>query len=113
MEELGTVLIVASNQKSNAERPTHDALLSISTFAEAQSEIADRLGAALNAEGLVVVEGVRLALNTSVLNHRACIGLETAHGAADVAVDLDNLLDGGGLEKGGSDALLNTQDDAL
>ena len=38
--------------------------------------------------------------------------METGHGASDVAVDLDNFLDGGGLEEGGGDALLDAEDDA-
>jgi hypothetical protein len=48
-----------------------------------------------------------------VFDHGAGIGLEARHGASDVAVNLDDLLDGRGLEERGSDALLNAKDDTL
>lgn len=76
MEQLRAILVEASNEESNAERTTHDSLLSVSTLTEAQGEIADSLGAALNTEGLVVVEGVGLAFDSGMLNHGAGIGLE-------------------------------------
>lgn len=113
MEQLGSVLVKARNEKRNAKGPAHDGLLSVSTLAEAQGEVADGLRAALDTQGLVVVEGVALALDAGVLNHGPGIGLETRHGAANVAVDLDNLLDGGGFEEGGGDSLFDTQDDAF
>lgn len=113
VEQLRTILVEASNEQSNAERSTHDSLLSISTLTESQGEIADGLGAALNAERLVVVEGVGLAFDSGVFDHGAGIGLETGHGTANVAVDLDNLLDGGSLEEGRGNALLDTKDDTL
>ena len=53
-----------------------------------------------------------LRLHASVLDHGAGVGLETGHGASDVAVDLDNFLYGRGLEEGGGDALLDAEDDA-
>lgn len=113
MEQLGSVLIEAGNEKRNAKGPAHDGLLSVSTFAETQGEIANGLRAALDTQGLVVVEGVALALDAGVLNHGPGVGLETGHGAANVAVDLDNLLDGGGFEEGGGDSLFDTQDDTF
>jgi hypothetical protein len=113
VEQLRTILVEASNEQSNAERSTHDSLLSVSTLTESQGEIADGLGAALNTERLVVVEGVGLAFDSGVLDHGAGIGLETGHGTANVAVDLDNLLDGGSLEEGRGNALLDTEDDTL
>lgn len=54
-----------------------------------------------------------LALDAGVLNHGPGVGLETGHGAANVAVDLDNLLDGGGFEEGGGDSLFDSQDNAF
>lgn len=113
MEQLRAILIVTRNQERHTKRPAHDALLAIRALTEAQRQIADGLGAALDAEGLVVVEEVALTLDAGVLDHGAGVGLETAHGAADVAVDLDDLLDGGGFEEGGGDALLDAEDDAL
>ena len=43
-----------------------------------------------------------------VLDHAPRIGLQTRHGAADMAVNFDNLLDGTRLEEGGCDALLDS-----
>lgn len=113
VEQLGAVLVEASDEKGNAERTAHDGLFTVGTLAEAQGKVADGLGAALDTKRLVVVEGVGLALDTGVLNHGAGVGLEARHGAANVTVDLDNLLDGRGLEEGRGDTLLNTEDDAL
>lgn len=113
MEQLRAVLIITSNQQRNTKRSAHDGLLTLSTLTEPQGQIADGLGAALDTEGLVVVEGVALALDAGVLDHGAGICLEAGHGAADVAVDLDNLFDGGGLEKGRCHALLDAEDHAL
>ena len=48
-----------------------------------------------------------------MLDHGACVGLEAGHGATDVAIDLDDLLDGGGLEEGGGDTLLDTEDNTF
>jgi hypothetical protein len=48
-----------------------------------------------------------LALDAGVLKHAASVGLETGHGAADVSVDFDDLLNGGGLQEGRCYALLN------
>lgn len=113
VEQLGTPLVKAGNEERDAKGPAHDSLFAVGTLAEAQGEVADGLGAALDAEGLVVVEGVALALDAGVLNHGAGVGLEARHGAADVAVDLDDLLDRRRLEQGRGDALLDAEDDAL
>jgi hypothetical protein len=43
----------------------------------------------------------------------ARVGGEAGHGAAEVAVDLHDLLDGGVDEEGRLDALLDAEDDAL
>jgi hypothetical protein len=56
---------------------------------------------------------VVLALDAGVLDHASCVGLQTRHGAANVAVDFDNLLDGAGLEEGGGDALFYAEDYAF
>jgi len=48
-----------------------------------------------------------------MLDHGPGVGLQPAHGAPDVPVDLDNLLDRRGLEQGGGDALLDAQDHAV
>lgn len=113
VKQLRAILIISSNEQSDTKGSAHDGLLSIGTLTEAQGEVTDGLGGALDAEGLVVVEGVALALDAGMLDHGAGIGLEAGHGTADVAVDLDNLLDRGRLEEGGGDSLLNTEDDAL
>ena len=113
VKQLRPVLIMPGNQQRHTKWPTHDSLLAICALAESQRQITDRLRCALHAQRLVVVEGVALALNTGVLNHRSGIGLETGHGAADVAVDLDDFLDRGGLKEGGRHALLDAEDDAF
>lgn len=113
MKQLGTVLVKASDEERNTKGPAHDGLLSVSALSEAQGKVANGLGAALHAEGLVVVEGVALALDAGVLNHGSGVGLEAGHGASDVAVDLDNLFDGGGFEERRCDSLFDAEDDAL
>ena len=107
------VLVVAGDEQGDAERATHDALLTVGRLAEAQGQVADGLGAALDAQTLVVVEGVRLALDAGVLDHGPGVSLQPRHGAPDVAVDLDDLLDGGGLEEGRRHSLLDAQDNTL
>jgi hypothetical protein len=94
-----TVLIITCNQQRHTKRPTHDALLSLCTLTKPQRQVAYRLGAALDSQRLVVVESVVLTLDTRVLNHASCIGLQARHGASNVAIDFDNLLDGAGLEE--------------
>lgn len=111
--ELGPVLVVAGDEKGDAEGAAHDGLLAVGALAEAQGEVADGLGGRLDAEGLGIVEGVGLRLDAGVLDHGPRVGLQPGHGAADVPVDLDDLLDGRGLEEGGGDALLDAQDDAF
>lgn len=113
MVQRRAVLVVSRDEQRNTERPTHDALLAVGTLAEPQREVADGLGAGLDPQALVVVEGVALALDAGVLDHAPGVGLQAGHGAADVAVDLDDLLDGRGLEQGGGDALLDPEDDTL
>lgn len=105
--QTGTFLIIASNQERHTKRPAHDAFLAISRLAKPQGQVANGLGAALNAQGLVVVEGVALTLDARVLHHATRIGLQTTHCAANVSVNLDNLLDRGGLKEGRRHSLLN------
>lgn len=56
------------------------------------------------------MEGVGLAFDAGVFDHAAGVGLETGHGAADVAVDFDDFFDGGGFEEGRGDALFDAED---
>lgn len=59
------------------------------------------------------MEAVILTLNAGVFDHRARIGLQAGHGAADVGVYFDNLFDGGGLEESGGYALFDAKEDAM
>lgn len=111
--ERGPVLVVAGDEQGDAKGAAHDALLAIGALAEAQGQVANGLGAALDAQALGEVEGVRLALDARVLDHAAGVGLQPAHGAPNVPVDLDNLLDRRGLEQRRRHALLHPQHDAL
>jgi hypothetical protein len=113
MVQAWAVLVVSSNQQCYTEGSAHDALLAICRLAKAQGQVADGLGARLDAQGLVVVEGVALALNAGVLHHAARIGLETTHCATNVPVNLDNLFNRRGLEEGRCHALFDTEHDAL
>jgi hypothetical protein len=107
------ILIISRNQQRHAKRPTHNALLALCALAKPQGQIAYRLRAALDAERLVVVEGVVLALDARVLDHAPCVGLQARHGASDVAVDLDNLFDRARLEERRRYALFYAEDDAF
>ena len=111
--ELGAVLVVAGDEQGDAEGAGHDALLAVGALAEAQGQVADGLGAALDAQGLVVVEGVALGLDAGVLDHAAGVGLKARHGAPDVPVDLDNLFDRRRLQKRRGHPLLHAQHHAL
>jgi hypothetical protein len=107
------VLIITRNQQRHAKRPTHDALLALGTLTKPQRQVAYRLRAALDAQRLIVVEGVVLALDARVLDHAAGIGLKARHGASNVPVDFDNLLDGAGLEERRGYALFYAEDYAF
>lgn len=113
MVQTGPILIIPRNQQRDAKRPAHDGLLPLGGLAEAQGQVADGLRAALDAQVLVVVEGVALALDARVLDHAARISLQPGHGTADVTVDFDDLLDRGGFEERGGHALLDAEDYAL
>ena len=113
MVQTGTVLVVPGNQQRHAKGARHDALLAVGALAEAQGQITNSLRAALDPQLLVVVERVALALHARVLNHGPRVGLQARHGAPDVPVDLDNLLDGRGFEQSRGHALLDAQDHAL
>jgi hypothetical protein len=58
------------------------------------------------------MEGMVLRLDTSVLDHRSCISLQSRHCTSYVAVDFDDLFDGRGLEEGGGDTLFDTENNA-
>jgi hypothetical protein len=111
--QLWSPLIVSRNQQRHPKRPTHNTLLAIRALPKAQCQIANRLRTALNAQLLVVIEGVVLGFYASMLDHAACIRLEAGHGAADVAVYFDDFFDGGGFEEGGSDALFDAENYAI
>lgn len=113
MVQRRTILVVSRNQQRHTKRTAHDALLAVGALAEAQGQVADGLGAALDSQVLVEVEGVRLALDAGVLDHRPRVRLQPAHGAPDVPVDLDYLFHGGRLEQGRRHALLDAQHHAL
>lgn len=54
-----------------------------------------------------------LGHDAGMLNHGPCVGREATHGAANVRVDLHDLLDRVGLEQGRLGALLDGEDDAV
>jgi hypothetical protein len=108
MVQLGTILVITGNQQCHAKRSAHDTLLAVRTLTKPQCQITDSLRAALDPEGLGEVEGVRLRFDTGVLDHAASVGLQARHGAANVLVNFDDLLDGRGLEQGRCHALLDT-----
>ena len=111
--QAGAILVVSGNQQRHTEWSRHDALLTLGTLAESQRQIAYRLRAALDTQRLVVVESMVLALDSCMFDHASCVGLQARHGASDVAVDLDNLLDRAGLKQSGGYALLYTEDHTL
>lgn len=108
-----TILVVAGNEQGDAEGATHDALLALGALAEAQGQVADGLGAALDAQRLGVVERVVLALDARVLDHAARVRLQPAHRAPDVPVDLDYLLHRRRLQQRRRHPLLHAEDHAL
>lgn len=107
------VLIKPRNQQRHPKRPTHDTLLALGALPKPQRQIANRLRTALHPQRLCIVERVVLRLHARVLDHRPGVGLQPAHGAADVSVYLDDLFDGAGFEEGGGDALFDAEDDAF
>ena len=107
------VLVVTGDQQRHTEWSRHDALLAFRTLTKPQRKVAYCLRATLYPQRLGIVEGVVLALDSCVLDHASRIGLQTRHSASNVTVDLDNLLDGAGLEEGGGYALFDAEDDAL
>ena len=111
--QLRPPLIEARNQQRDAKRPAHDTLLALGALAEAQGQVADGLRAALHPQRLVVVEGMVLALDAGVLDHRARVRLQSRHGAADVSVDFDNLFYRRGFEEGRGYALFDAEDHAF
>lgn len=113
MVQARPVLVIPGDQEGDAKGPAHDRLLAVGGLAEAQGQVADGLGAAFDPQDLVEVESVALAFDAGVLDHAARVGLQTAHGAPDVPVDLNNLLDRRRLQQGRGHALLHAKDDTL
>lgn len=113
MVQAWAVLIVSCDQQCHTKGSAHDALLAVCRLAKAQGQVTDGLGARLDAQILVVVEGVALALDTGVLHHAARISLQTTHCTANVSVNFDNLFNGRGLEEGGCHALFDTEHDTF
>lgn len=111
--ELGAILVNTGNQQRNAERAGHNAFFSVRALSEPQGQVADGLGAALDAELLVEVERVGLGLDAGVLNHATGVRLEAGHGAAYVAVYFDDFFDGRGLEERRRNPLLDPEHDAV
>ena len=111
--QLWPLLVNPRNQKRDPKRPTHHRVLVMHTLPKPQREVAHRLRDALDLDALVVGERVVLGRHPGVVDHGAGVGGEAGHGAAEVAVDLHDLLDGGGLEEGGLDALVYDEDDAF
>ena len=110
--QLRPELVDARNQQRDAERATHHGVLVVHALAEAQREVAHRLRGALDLDALVVREGVVLRGDARVVDHRARVRGEAGHRAAEVGVDLHDLLDRGGLEERRLHALLDAEDDA-
>jgi hypothetical protein len=100
------IFVIPRNQQCHTERSAHDALFSFCTLSESQRKIAYRLRAALDPQRLRIVESMILALYARVLDHAAGIGLQSGHGAANVAVNLYDLFHGRGFEEGGGYSLL-------
>jgi hypothetical protein len=59
------------------------------------------------------MECVGLGFYAGVLDHASGVGLETGHGAADVAVYFYDFFDGGGFEESGGYALFDAEDYAF
>jgi len=59
------------------------------------------------------MERVGLAFDSCVFDHRPGVGLQPGHGAANVPVDFDDLLDRGGFQEGRGYALFHAEDDTF
>ena len=81
--------------------------------AKLDGQVGDGLRDGLHLEGLVVHEPVVLRLHPGTLHQHLGVGGEAGEGERAVAVDLDDLLDGGGFHQGRGDALLHGEHDAL
>ena len=90
LEELGTVFVDASNEKSNSERSGHGlALATLVTLTKVHSKIANRLGDEVHREWLDVVELVVLGLNAGVVNEYPSVAYDATHGAGAVFIDFN------------------------
>ena len=113
MVERRTVLIYTSNEQRDAKRTTHHAVVLVVVLAELEREVAHGLRAALEGHRLVVREAVVLRLRARMLDEHPRIRHESAHRAANVRVDLHDLLDRRRLQEGRREALLTRKNDTL
>lgn len=111
--QLWPQLVDPRNQQRDTKRPTHHRILVVHTLSEAQCKIANGLRGTLDLDALVVRECVVLGRHPGVVDHRAGVGGEPGHRAAQMAVYFHDLLYGGGLEQGRLDTLLDSKDDAF
>ena len=81
--------------------------------AKLDGQVGDGLRDGLHLEGLVVHEPVVLRLHPGALHQHLGVGGEAGEGERAVAVDLDDLLDGGGFHQGRGYALLHGEHDAF
>lgn len=94
-------------------RPHHERFIILNRLSEPQREVRDGLRAALHAYRLVICERMVLRRHPSMVDDRPSVGGEPGHGATDVRIDLHDLLDRGGLEELGRDALLDAENDTV
>ena len=111
--QLRPKLVNTRNEERDTERSTHHRILVVHTLSKAKRKVAHGLRRALDLDALVVGERVVLRRHARVVDHRARVRGEPGHGAAEVAVDLHDLLDRGRLEEGRLYALLDAEDDAF
>ena len=88
-----------SDEQGHPIGPGHGLLLGAIALSEVQGEIAHALRNTLRADRLVEHEAVVLGLRTSVVHQRSCVCQDPTHRATDVVVDLEDLLDTGGLHQ--------------
>jgi hypothetical protein len=111
--QLRTVLVDPRDEQCDAERARHHRVIVVDALAEAERKVADRLRRALDADPLVVRERVVLRGHARVVDHRARVRGEARHCAAEVRVDLHDLLDRRVHEQRRLHALLDAEHDAL
>ena len=105
--------VVARHEQRHAERSRHFGPLALAVLAEREREVADRLRQRARLHRLVVREAVVLRLDARVVHERPRVGDQTAHGGADVRVDLHDLLDRVRVQQRRREPLLDGEDHAL